>query len=82
MSLTIQEFRKLSREEKEQRAGELSSHDRVIARMEDWGPPPDRPRITLDEFLTNHPKELEFITIERLERLFPEEIKRWKNDNN
>ena len=76
MSLTIQEFRKLSREEKEQRAGELSSHDRVIARMEDWGPPSGQPRITVEEFLANPPKGLEFITREMLDRMFPEEAKK------
>ena len=37
--------------------------------------------MTLEKLLADS-EMLEFITMERLERMFPEEIKRWKNDNN
>ena len=39
MSLTIKEFRRLPRHEQNKRYGELSNHDKFIARMEDWGAP-------------------------------------------
>ena len=82
MSLTIKEFRRLSREEKEQRFSELSSHDKVIARMEDsWAPSPNTPRISIEELMANPPKGWECLTWERIEKMFPEEIKKWRQNN-
>ena len=81
MSITIKEFRRLSREEKEQRFSELSSHDKVIARMEDsWAPSPNTPRISIEELLANPPKGCEFLTWEIIDELFPEEAKKRKKN--
>ena len=74
MSLTIQEFNRLPREERERRYSELSSHDKFLARIGEWGLPAGTPTITTEEFLANPPKGLEFITRERLKRMFPGEF--------
>ena len=81
MSLTIQEFNRLPRQERERRYCELSSHDKFLARIGEWGLPTGSPTITAEEFLANPPKGLEFITSEMLDRMFPEEAKK-RNKNN
>ena len=81
MSLTIQEFNRLPRQERERRYCELSSHDKFLARVGEWGFSAGEPMMTLEELLEDT-ETLEFITMERLERLFPEEIQKWKKDNN
>ena len=73
MNLSIEEFRKLPRPERERRYIELSAHDKFIARMEDWEAPPGQPDITTEEFLANPPKGWESITKEMLEEMFPGE---------
>lgn len=82
MSLTIQEFRKLPREEKERRYSELSPHDKFLARIGEWGPSPGQPKITMDELLANPPKGWEFLTREMIDKMFPDEAKkRRENDD-
>ena len=81
MSLTIKEFRRLPREEKERRFSELSSHDKVIARMEDsWAPSRNKPRVPIEELLANPPKGWECLTWESIDTLFPEEAKKRKKN--
>lgn len=75
MSLSIEEFRKLSRPERERRYIELSSHDKFIARMEDWGRTDDLPQISTEEFLANPPKGWECLTAEMLDEMFPDKTK-------
>ena len=72
MSLSIDEFRKLSQAERGRRYIELSPHDKFIARMEDWGAPDNPPKISKEEFVAHPPKGWEFITVEMLDEMFPD----------
>lgn len=74
MSLSIEQFRGLSPDERGRRYSELSPHDKFIARMEDWGAS-DTPVCSLEEFLKNPPKGWEFLTAEMLQEMFPEKDK-------
>ena len=80
MSLTIQEFNRLPRQERERRYCELSSHDKFLARVGEWGPSPNQPKMTMDELLRNPPKGWEFLTREMIDKMFPEEAKKRNND--
>ena len=72
MVLTIEEFRKLPRKERNKRYADLSPHDKFIARMEDWGAPDNPPEISKEEFVAHPPKGWEFITVEMLDNMFPD----------
>lgn len=72
MSLSIEEFRKLLRAERERRYTELSPHDKFIARMEDCGAP-DAPAVSTEDFLANPPKGWGCLTKEMLGEMFPED---------
>ena len=74
MGLTFEEFIKLPRSEQNKRERELSDHDRFLARMNDWGPPPGAPFISEEELLANPPKGWEFLTKELLHRMYHDEI--------
>lgn len=72
MSLSIEEFRKLPRSDRERSYVELSNHDKFIARMEDWDALPGQPRVTTEEFLKRPPKGWECVTKEMLDDIFPD----------
>ena len=72
MSISIEEFRKLQRAEREQRYSELSDHDKFVARMEDWGAP-ESSGVSTKDFLEKPPKGWEGLTEEILHEIFPTE---------
>ena len=55
-TLTIEEFRKLPREEKNIRYQELSDHDKFLARVEDWEAPKDSISSDWEAFKNEPPK--------------------------
>lgn len=73
MSLTMEEFRRLPRAERNKRYAELSPHEKFIARMEDWGAPDDAPSISKEDFLAHPPKGWEFLSKEVLDKMFPDD---------
>ena len=71
MSLTIEEFRRLPRDERYRRYVELSPHDKYIARIEDWSPTPEQDESSEEAFLKDPPNGWEAATEEVLDKWFP-----------
>lgn len=69
-TLTIEEFRKLPREEKNIRYQELSDHDKFLARVEDWEAPKDSISSDWEVFKNEPPKGWEEF-VDQMETVIP-----------